>query len=185
MLKPPAPYRLRPMQLSDIPHVMDIELIAFPVPWKASAYEYEVTSNRAATYHVLTAQLGDKPAAIIGYGGYWRLADEAHISTIAIQPVWRGRGLGEVLLINMLLLSYKDSARLATLEVRRSNIVAQSLYKKYRFQLVGERRRYYQNREDALLMTISPLDARYRSFLRHKQDQLFIRLDLEKSSQLT
>ena len=173
------------MQLSDIPSVMDIERIAFPVPWKASAYEYEITGNRVASYQVLTAQTGDKPAVIIGYGGYWRLADEAHISTIAIQPAWRGLGLGEMLLINMLLLSYKDPARIATLEVRRSNVVAQSLYKKYKFELVGERRRYYQNQEDALIMTVTQMAKRYLSFLRHKQIELFNKLSQQVSSQVT
>jgi ribosomal-protein-alanine N-acetyltransferase len=172
------------MQLSDIPTVMDIERVAFPVPWKASAYEYEIVSNRVASYQVLTAQIGDKPALIIGYGGYWRLADEAHISTIAIQPEWRGRGLGEMLLINMLLLSNRDLARIATLEVRRSNIVAQSLYKKYKFELVGERRRYYQKQEDALIMTVTSLDKQYLSFLRLKQIALFQKISQEVSSQV-
>ncbi len=173
------------MQLSDIPAVMDIEQVAFPVPWKASAYEYEITGNRVASYQVLTAQLRDKPAMIIGYGGYWRLADEAHISTIAIQPAWRGLGLGEMLLINMLLLSYKDPARIATLEVRRSNIVARSLYKKYKFELVGERRRYYQNQEDALIMTVIQMDKQYLSFLQRKQIELFNKLSQKVSSQVT
>jgi ribosomal-protein-alanine N-acetyltransferase len=172
------------MQLSDIPAVMEIEQVAFPVPWKASAYEYEIVSNRVASYQVLTAQIGDKPALIIGYCGYWRLADEAHISTIAIQPEWRGRGLGEMLLINMLFLTYRDSAQIATLEVRRSNIVAQSLYKKYKFELVGERRRYYQKQEDALIMTVTSLDKHYLSFLRSKQIVLLQKIGREVSSQV-
>lgn len=167
------------MRLSDIPAVMAIEHVAFPVPWKASAYEYEITSNRVANYQVLSVQLGDKPSQIIGYGGYWQLVDEAHISTIAVQPDWRGRGLGEMLLVNMLLLSYREPARIATLEVRRSNMVAQALYRKYKFELVGERRRYYQNREDALIMTVPSLDKKYHSFLIQRQIELFTKLSQE------
>lgn len=179
MLKPPAPYHLRSMRLSDIESVMVIERDAFPTPWRASAYEYEITRNRVASYQVLTAQLGDRPARVIGYSGHWLLVGEVHVSTIAVSPIWRGHGLGELLLLNLLRLAYRQAAQLATLEVRRSNQVAQALYQKYRFEFVGERRRYYQGKEDALLMTVSPLDAEYRSFLRSKQESLFNRLELE------
>ena len=103
--------------------------------------------------------------------------DEAHISTIAVSDDWRGRGLGELLLLNLLREAYDFSASLATLEVRRSNIVAQSLYRKYLFKLVGERKRYYQGREDALIMTVKPLDKTYRSFLRARESSLFRRLE--------
>ena len=182
MLKPPLPFRLRAMQLSDIPTIMAIEEEAFPVPWRASAYEYEITKNRVANYQVLLAQIGDQPSRILGYGGYWRLADEAHVSTIAVQSKWQGHGLGELLLLNILLLCYKEDAQLATLEVRRSNVVAQCLYKKFLFEVVGERRRYYQNREDALIMTVSPLDGVYKRFLDRLKEQLFSKLMRSKKT---
>lgn len=179
MLHPPAPYHLRSMRLSDIDAVMVIEEEAFPTPWRASGYEYEITRNRVATYQVLTAQLADRPARLIGYSGHWLLVEEVHVSTIAVSPAWRGRGLGELLLLNLILLAYRQTASLVTLEVRRSNKVAQSLYEKYNFQYVGERRRYYQGKEDALLMTVAPLDASYRSFLRGRQETLFRRLEVD------
>lgn len=164
------------MRLADLRAVMAIESTAFPVPWKASAYEYEITKNRLASYQVLTASQGDQPTEIIGYVGCWLMAGEAHVSTIAVHSKWRGRGLGELLLLNALVISYGASAQLATLEVRRSNIVAQALYRKYLFQIVGERRRYYQGREDAVIMTVDPLDGTYRSHLRRLQHALFERL---------
>ena len=173
MLKTPDPFRIRSMRLADIPKVMAIENEVFPVPWRASAYEYEITNNRVASYQVLTAQIGDRPSQVIGYGGFWRLADEAHISTIAVQSGWQGAGLGELLLLNMLLICYKEGAELATLEVRFSNSIARSLYEKYLFRIVGERRRYYQNREDALIMTVTPLDADYKQFLGRQKQKLF------------
>lgn len=177
MIKPPYPYRIRSMRLSDIAAIMSIEHDAFPVPWKASAYEYEISSNRLGHYFVLTVQLGDQPAKVIGYTGFWMLTDEAHISTIAISNDWRGRGLGELLLLNLLNKAYDLSASLATLEVRKSNIIAQSLYRKYQFELVGERKRYYQGREDALIMTVRSLDKIYRSFLRARESSLFRQLE--------
>lgn len=176
MIKPPHPYRLRSMRLSDIYRVMEIERQAFPTPWRASAYEYEISRNRLATYLALTVEQDGQPAYLVGYAGYWLLVDEAHISTIAVDPNWRGRGLGELLLLSLLDLACSSVARLATLEVRRHNTVAQSLYTKYRFQLVGERPRYYQNKDDALIMTAEPLDDNYRVFLRGRRRELFERL---------
>lgn len=183
MLKPPPPYHLREMRPSDIGQVMVIEHVVFPTPWKASAYEYEVTRNRLAHYQVLLARVGDQPGRLIGYAGTWTLADELHISTIAVGRAWQGKGLGELLLLNMLILAYRLPVTLVTLEVRRSNRVAQSLYEKYRFEVVGERRRYYESREDALIMNAGPLDAAYRVFLKGQQKALFERFEKERPGQ--
>jgi ribosomal-protein-alanine N-acetyltransferase len=171
------------MRLSDIESVMVIEEDAFPTPWRASAYEYEITRNRVASYQTLTVQLADRPTRLIGYSGHWLIAGEAHVSTIAVGPAWRRRGLGELLLLNMLLVAYRQAAQLATLEVRKGNLAAQALYGKYRFELVGERPRYYQGKEDALLMTVEPLDTLYRSFLRRRQESLFDRLAFESRNE--
>ena len=167
------------MRLSDISSVMVIERTAFPVPWKESAYHYEVAENRLASYQVLTIRLADLPAKVIGYAGFWMMVDEAHISTIAVASKWRGRGLGHLLLLNLLDLAFKAEASIATLEVRKSNNIAQRLYRGYGFAIVGGRRRYYQGTEDALIMTVDPLDKAYQSFLRRRQRVLFERLSKE------
>jgi [ribosomal protein S18]-alanine N-acetyltransferase len=177
MLKPPLPFlQLRPLRPSDIDAVLAIEKHSFPTPWQASSFHYEVTENRLANYQALTVRQGDQPARLIGYAGYWLLVDEIHISTIATHPEWRGRGLGELLLLNMLYMAYEEPAQLATLEVRRHNTVAQALYQKYAFEVVGERLRYYQDKEDALIMTVQPLDQAYRQTLSRRRDGLFARL---------
>ena len=173
MLKPPRPYRLRRMRLSDISSVMDIERDAFPVPWNESAYHYEVAENPLASYEVLTVGLADLPAKIIGYAGFWMLVDEAHISTIAVDTDWRSHGLGGLLLISLLVEAYKLDASLATLEVRKNNIIAQALYHDFNFKTVGGRRRYYQGREDAIIMSIDPLDKSYRTYLHRKEKALY------------
>lgn len=180
MLKPPLPYHLRAIRPSDIPALMKIENKSFPRPWKASAYEYEITRNKLASYQVVTVQIDDKPARLVGYTGHWLLADEIHISTIATDPKWRGHHLGELLFLNSLFMAYDykaPKAILVTLEVRRSNIVAQNLYRKYHFELVGERKRYYADKEDALLMTVEPLDAAYRDFLKSSWARLSRQLE--------
>jgi ribosomal-protein-alanine N-acetyltransferase len=88
-----------------------------------------------------------------GYAGLWLVIDEAHITTIAIRPQFRGRGLGEMLLVALTEIAMDVHARWLTLEVRVSNTVAQSLYKKYGFKAAGIRKRYYSdNQEDAMIM---------------------------------
>lgn len=164
------------MRLSDIPRVMAIEALVFPVPWKASAYEYEIGQNRLARYKVLTVQVGDRREQVIGYAGLWKLSDEAHISTIAVHPNWQGNGLGELLLLDLLIVAYTLRVGLITLEVRKSNVKAQALYEKYHFEIVGQRPRYYQGKEDALIMTVARLDRRYWQSLKGQRKRLFERL---------
>jgi ribosomal-protein-alanine N-acetyltransferase len=97
----------------------------------------------------------------LGYGGFWLIAGEAHISTLAVTPDRRKQGLGELLLWSMLKRAASMDAFEATLEVRVSNDVAQKLYQKYGFEKVGQRRRYYQdNGEDAWIMTVSDFGSK-------------------------
>jgi [ribosomal protein S18]-alanine N-acetyltransferase len=96
---------------------------------------------------------GPRPARILGYAGMWLMVDEAHITTIAVRPELRGRGLGELLLVGMFERAMEVSARWVTLEVRVSNTVAQNLYRKYTFHAEGIRKGYYSdNNEDAVIM---------------------------------
>jgi ribosomal-protein-alanine N-acetyltransferase len=84
----------------------------------------------------------------------WLVSDEAHVTTIAMREEARGKGLGELLLASLISLSFRLGTRWVTLEVRVSNDVAQSLYRKYGFRNAGVRKRYYSdNNEDALIMT--------------------------------
>lgn len=173
MLTPPAPWQFRPLQLDDIEAILTIERASFPTAWTANGYEYELTQNQNAHY----VALAHNEAGIVGYAGYWLLADELHVSIIAVDAVWRGRGLGELLLLDLLFAAYTHNAQLATLEVRRSNEVAQALYRKYGFEEVGLRRRYYHdNNEDACIMTVQPLDAAYQTRLESGWQALCTRL---------
>lgn len=110
---------------------------------------------------------------VVGYSGFWYILDEAHVSTIAVHPDWRGQGVGERLLVAMLEQALDLGAVTATLEVRVSNTPAQNLYRKYHFEVVGRRRRYYRdNGEDALLMTAA-LAAGYREQMRRLLKEKF------------
>jgi ribosomal-protein-alanine N-acetyltransferase len=97
---------------------------------------------------------------LVGYAGLWLMVDEAHITTIAVHPAYRGSGLGELMLVHMVDIAREIGARWLTLEVRKSNSVAQALYHKYTFKEMGVRRRYYSDDgEDALIMWTESLDS--------------------------
>lgn len=105
---------------------------------------------------------------IVGLTGFWIVAGEAHITTIAVRPPYHRRGVGEQLFISLIELAKELNARTLTLEVRVSNVAAQSLYSKYGFTEVGLRRGYYSdNKEDALLMSTE--DITTASFQAHFQ----------------
>jgi ribosomal-protein-alanine N-acetyltransferase len=105
-----------------------------------------------------------RPGAVLGYAGMWLMVDEAHITTIAIRTMWRGKGLGELLLISLIEAAIAVGAQRMTLEVRVSNEAAQKLYRKHGFDQEGTRHRYYSdNNEDAYIMTTGSIqDAGYQ-----------------------
>ncbi len=174
MIRPPFPYRLRPMRAADIPRVLSIENQAFATPWPASAYREQLREDGRSRCFVLERVTGE----LLGYGCLWFGVDEAHLSTLAVARPLRGRGLGELLLIALIDEAIARGVVLVTLEVRVSNRAAQALYAKCGLEVVGRRKRYYaDNHEDALIMTVEPLDAAYRARLARQQIDLFTRLE--------
>jgi [ribosomal protein S18]-alanine N-acetyltransferase len=97
---------------------------------------------------------------IVGFSGLWTMLDEAHITAIAVRENYRRLGIGEGLLISIIELASCLNANIVTLEVRASNLVAQALYTKYGFRVVGSRPRYYSdNGEDATLMSTDTITS--------------------------
>jgi ribosomal-protein-alanine N-acetyltransferase len=113
---------------------------------------------------------------VLGYGGLWNIVDEAHISTIATHPDYRGRGWGEVLLAAMIRKSMLLQAAYIVLEVRVSNKAAQNLYHKYEFIISGVKTRYYQNNgEDAFDMRLDLLRDGYQAMFEQRYADLLAR----------
>lgn len=186
-------YVIERMTMADVPRVIEIEKLAYPATWPASAYRKELQENRWAHYIVLRDKTLMRPlevmnpeperprrpfplslfatrpgmpvaspsqSSIIGFAGLWLMVDEAHITTIAIHPDYRGMHLGEFLLSNLIDIAYRIEARWVTLEVRVSNYVAQNLYEKYGFRGDDIRPRYYSdNQEDARIMWTEELSS--------------------------
>jgi ribosomal-protein-alanine N-acetyltransferase len=172
-------YYLAPMRPEDIPEVSRVERQCFSNPWPQSAYRRELR-NLSNNYYVVLWYRPDNPGEtvrhehrsglsnllpfvrrndprstdqVVGFGGMWVLYDEAHVTTIGVAPSHRGRGLGELLLVELFERAWERNAEWLTLEVRVSNDSAQALYHKYGFSRQGVRRRYYSdNGEDAYIM---------------------------------
>ncbi len=143
----PNEYTLRRMTAADVDGVAAVEAATFPTPWSRDAFESEMR-NVAARYLV-----AEKDGKIIGYAGAWIILDESHITNIAVLKEERGQGIGRALTAGLLQYLSNLGAAYATLEVRKSNEVAQNLYKSLGFIRLGVRKRYYEdNGEDAFIM---------------------------------
>jgi ribosomal-protein-alanine N-acetyltransferase len=124
---------------------------------------------------------GTAQGPLIGFAGMWLAFDEAHVTTIGVDPALRGQGLGELLLLCMVDEAISRGANWLTLEVRVSNVAAQTLYRKYGFTVHGTRKRYYSdNNEDALIMWSRSLsDPSVRADIDRRRDELARRLASE------
>ncbi len=90
---------------------------------------------------------------LLGFGCFWGILDEAHITILGVHPDYQGQGLGQALLLSLLQVARQQGLEWATLEVRVSNVAARSLYSKFGFQEAGRRPHYYPDTgEDALLL---------------------------------
>lgn len=138
---------IRRMTLRDVDGVHAIERATFAKPWKREDFVKEMTMNACARYLV-----AEEAGEIVGFAGAWIVLDEAHITNIAVAEAFRGRGIGRKLTEALLQYAANLGVCYTTLEVRRSNQRAQSLYQSLGFERVGVRKRYYEdNGEDAFL----------------------------------
>lgn len=163
---PTTKVRIRPMQTSDLEQVRDIDRLSFSMPWPESAYRYELNENPRSLLWVAENIEENGEKQVVGSIVVWLILDEAHIAAIAVHPYHRGRGIGRKLLVTALRASIQKGSHSATLEVRANNLIAQNLYRHFRFKVTGNRPRYYRdNNEDALIMTVNNLGDAYLEWL--------------------
>lgn len=136
------------MTLDDLDQVLEVEHGAFSTPWSRRQFVSELTQNNYAVYLVIK-----RGRRTIAYGGMWAVLGEAHVTNVAVRKEERGRKVGDLLLRALLVEAEARDCLKVTLEVRRSNLVAQNLYRKYGFAETTVRRGYYtDDGEDALVM---------------------------------
>jgi ribosomal-protein-alanine N-acetyltransferase len=157
---------IRPMQPSDIEQVHLIDQLSFSLPWPASAFSYELNENPLSMLWVAEISPPGEKSQAVGMIVVWLIVDEVHIATVAVHPDYRNQGIGQMILVTALRETIHRGYRLATLEVRASNTAAQKLYRRFQFEVVGSRPRYYRdNNEDALIMTVNGLGDTYLNWL--------------------
>lgn len=154
------PLLIEPMQLEDLPAVLEIERASHVDPWKESFFAEELSRPHAVN---LVARLRGDRRRIVGYICMWLVADEVQIFNLAVDPAVRRRGVGRRLLLTALQKACTQNARIAFLEVRRSNLAAQKLYEAIGFRPSGLRPEYYDGiKEPAVLMELE-MDRGWRS----------------------
>jgi ribosomal-protein-alanine N-acetyltransferase len=128
---------------------MAIERSAYAYPWSERFFRQEMQVECARSF------LAEIDGKIAGYVLFWLLPDEIDIHNIAVHPDFRRRGLGRSLLENVIIVARNRASSRITLEVRKSNTVAQKLYEAVGFSVNGVRKGYYSDDgEDALLMVL-------------------------------
>jgi len=133
----------------DLEAVVALEAASFTNPWSREMLARELEQPTAARVYVL--RTADAPVA--AFCSCWVIGDELHVNTIAVDPARRRQGLGLALMDAVLAQVAREGVTRATLEVRRSNVAAQRLYKRLGFEVAGQRRKYYtQPEEDALIL---------------------------------
>ena len=149
IIKPNPEIQFKRMQHDDLRQVITIEKEAFPDPWHVSFFKRELQKRKKHTY-LYVAKLHDK---VIGFIVFYVFSREGHIHNIAVDTAYRRRGIGKYLLESALEIIAKNTVDEVFLEVSVSNTAALALYKKYQFQVLDVRKRYYSNGDGCLCLT--------------------------------
>ena len=144
--------RFEKLAAGHIPKIMEIEREAHGSPWSERSFQNEL-DHVFGEFVVAT-----KDGLVVGYAGEWILADEAHVTTVAVHPDCRRQGLGKSLMKELLSRAVDRGAVCSTLEVRAGNEAAIQLYESLGYIQVGSRKNYYpDNKEDAVVMWLYDL----------------------------
>ena len=137
----------REMSAADLKAVQTIEQESFHDSWAVESWLAELNSS-IAKYIVL-----EQEDIIKGFAGFWLIAGEAQVTRVAVAKDARGQGLGKILTAALIAAAWQDGAEAVTLEVRKSNVAAQTVYTQTGFTVSGVRPHYYEdNKEDAIIM---------------------------------
>jgi len=143
-----------PMRRRHLRSVLSIEAQVYPRPWTLGLFLSELNLNTERQYFV--ARIDGK---VVGYGGLMLSLEDAHVTTLAVDPAWRRLRLGQRLMVVMAREALRRGAQNLTLEVRVSNEAAQALYRRFGLGPAGIRKGYYaESGEDAIVMWAHGID---------------------------
>ncbi len=149
-----ATLRFEPLREDRLPSVLAIERVVNPAPWSERSFRNELDHKDGL---FLVALLGGE---VVGYGGIWLIVDEAHITTLAVDPEHQRQGIAKQMLKELLIRARDAGMVCSTLEVREGNVAAISLYEQFGFVAAATRKSYYpDNRENALVMWLYDLST--------------------------
>jgi [ribosomal protein S18]-alanine N-acetyltransferase len=154
--------KIRDASNRDLPQIVEIERLSFDNPWSRDSFLRELSLPFSRT--TVAVGVDGATEAIIGYLCRWLVADECHILNVAVRPAARREGVGVQLMEEAIGEAKREKARFVTLEVRRSNVAARSLYRKLKFEERRLRRNYYGSGEDAIVMELR-LDRRQQNIV--------------------
>ena len=155
-MEPMGRIEIRPMTEGDLDEIMQIEWKSFPTPWSRRLFERELLLPYAHAFVALEAPLDP----VVGFLCFGLVEGEMHILNLAVHPERRRQGIGALLLRHGLDYCRGQGGREITLEVRRSNYKAISLYRRFHFEPRGIRPHYYSDSgEDAVIMTLDLDDS--------------------------
>jgi [ribosomal protein S18]-alanine N-acetyltransferase len=137
---------INPISVAEIESIVTLDRLCFGGMWSFDSYRREL-DNDNSHFLAITVDRNLEPETngIIGFGCFWAILDEAHITLLGIHPEYQGYGLGQLLLCALLDRARSVEMARATLEVRDSNQQALHIYQKYGFQIAGRRKKYYQD----------------------------------------
>lgn len=138
----------------NLDEILEIERSSYLAPWSRETFSAELSENDFSTIILARAKKRNICPGILGFCCYWVVSSEIHITNIAVHHQYRRKGVAGQLLHHVIDAAEGTGAELLTLEVRMSNKNAQSLYKKFGFQKVAVRKKYYPDHEDALIMLL-------------------------------
>lgn len=138
---------LRIAEEKDAEGIASIEKICFKDPWSKESILDEIVKNDLSTYTV-----AEYKGEIVGYIGMWNIADEGHITNIAVIPEYRCNKIADKMLDKAICDANEKNIKAFTLEVRKTNEIAQKFYIKKGFKNMGIRPKYYMDGEDAIIM---------------------------------
>jgi [ribosomal protein S18]-alanine N-acetyltransferase len=145
---------VKPISVDEIDSLVILDRLCFGGLWSIDSYRRELTNDNSHFFGVsIDKTLEPETDGIIGFGCFWAILDEAHITLLGVHPQYQRQGLGTLLLMALLDKARSIEMARATLEVRASNQGAIDLYERFGFQTVGRRKKYYQDTgEDGIIM---------------------------------